>query len=40
VKRDGVDLVTAKIEAAIITMTGKPRRIPEDVRLKLAPYLD
>lgn len=40
VKRDGVDLVTAKIEAAIITMTGKPRRIPEDVRQKLAPYLD
>ncbi len=40
VKRAGVDLVLAKIEAAIITMTGKPRRIPEDVRLKLAPYLD
>jgi acyl-CoA thioester hydrolase len=40
VKRHGVDLVTAKIEAAIITMTGKPRRIPEDVRAKLGPYLD
>ena len=40
VKRDGVDLITAKIEAALITMTGKPRRIPEDVKTKLAPYLD
>jgi acyl-CoA thioester hydrolase len=40
VKRDGVDLVTAKVEAAIITMTGKPRRIPEDVRAKLQGFLD
>jgi len=40
VKRDGVDLITAKIEAALITMTGKPRRIPEEVKQKLAPYLD
>lgn len=40
VKRHGVDLVTAKIEAALITMTGKPRRIPEEVRMKLLPYLD
>jgi len=40
VKRNGVDLVTAKIEAAIITMTGKPRRIPEDVRVKLQDFLD
>ena len=40
VKRDGQTLVTAKIEAALITMTGKPRRIPEDVKVKLAGYLD
>jgi acyl-CoA thioester hydrolase len=40
VKRNGVDLVTAKVEAAIITMTGKPRRIPEDVRVKLQDFLD
>jgi acyl-CoA thioester hydrolase len=40
VKRDGVDLVTAKVEAAIITMTGKPRRIPEEVRVKLQGFLD
>jgi acyl-CoA thioester hydrolase len=40
VKRDGADLVTAKIEAALITMTGKPRRIPDDVKQKLAAYLD
>ncbi len=40
VKCKGVDLVTAKIEAALITMTGKPRRIPEEVKAKLASYLD
>jgi acyl-CoA thioester hydrolase len=40
VKRNGIDLVTAKVEAAIITMTGKPRRIPEDVRVKLQDFLD
>ena len=40
VKRDGQTLVTAKIEAALITMTGKPRRIPEDVKAKLAAFLD
>ena len=39
VKCKGIDLVTAKVEAALITMTGKPRRIPEDVKTKLAPYL-
>ena len=40
VQREGDILVTAKIEAALITMTGKPRRIPEDVKAKLAAYLD
>jgi len=40
VRRGDVDLVHATVEAAIITMTGKPRRIPEDVRAKLGPYLD
>jgi acyl-CoA thioester hydrolase len=40
VRRGDVDLVHATVEAAIITMTGKPRRIPEDVRVKLGPYLD
>ena len=40
VKRNGEDLVTAKIEAALITMTGRPRRIPDEVRLRIAPYLD
>ncbi len=40
VKRGGLDLVSAKVEAAIITMSGKPRRIPEDVRAKLAGFLD
>jgi acyl-CoA thioester hydrolase len=40
VKCKGVDLVTAKLEAALITMSGRPRRIPEDVKAKLAAYLD
>jgi acyl-CoA thioester hydrolase len=40
VKRDGEILITAKIEAALITMTGKPRRIPEEVRAKIQQYLD
>lgn len=40
VRRGGVDLVHAMVEAAIITMAGKPRRIPEDVRAKLADFLD
>ena len=39
VKRAGLDLVSANVEAAIITMQGKPRRIPEDVRVKMQPYL-
>lgn len=39
VKRAGAGLVSAKVEAAIITMQGKPRRIPEDVRAKMQPYL-
>ena len=40
VKRGGEVLISAKIEAALITMTGRPRRIPEEVRAKIAPYLD
>ena len=40
VQRAGEILVSAKIEAALITMTGKPRRIPEDVKAKLESYLD
>jgi acyl-CoA thioester hydrolase len=40
VKRNGEDLVAAKIEAALITMSGRPRRIPDEVRAKIQPYLD
>jgi len=40
VKRHGTDLITARIEAALITMSGRPRRIPDEVKTKLAPYLD
>lgn len=32
-------LVRGQVEACIITLTGKPRRIPEDMRGKLAPLL-
>ena len=36
----GADLLcTARIEAAVITMDGRPRRIPADIRAKLEPYL-
>ena len=32
-------LTRGTVEACIITLSGKPRRIPEDVRDKLAPFL-
>lgn len=32
-------LVRGHVEACIITLSGKPRRIPEDVRAKLAPLV-
>jgi acyl-CoA thioester hydrolase len=35
----GVLLVHGKVEACIMTLTGKPRRIPPAVRDKLLPYL-
>jgi acyl-CoA thioester hydrolase len=36
---DGALLTRGRIEACIITLTGKPRRIPQETRDKLAPYL-
>jgi acyl-CoA thioester hydrolase len=36
---DGAVLVEGRIEACIITLTGKPRRIPEAVRQALTPLL-
>ena len=36
---DGVLLVEARIEACIITLTGKPRRVPDAVRQVLMPLL-
>ncbi|MGH6872821.1 MAG: YbgC/FadM family acyl-CoA thioesterase [Rhizomicrobium sp.] len=36
---DGQMLTRGAIEACIITLTGKPRRIPQDMRDKLAPFL-
>jgi acyl-CoA thioester hydrolase len=32
-------LVQGQVEACIMTLTGKPRRIPQEVRDKLAPFL-
>jgi acyl-CoA thioesterase FadM len=38
--RDQTLLVEVQVEACIITLTGRPRRIPQEFRDKLAPYLD
>jgi acyl-CoA thioester hydrolase len=35
----GVQLTRGHVEAAIITMNGKPRRIPQDIRDKLSPFV-
>jgi len=35
----GVLLVHGRVEACVMTLTGKPRRIPQSVRDKLLPYL-
>ncbi|HJW42736.1 MAG TPA: YbgC/FadM family acyl-CoA thioesterase [Rhizomicrobium sp.] len=35
----GALLVQGRVEACIMTLSGKPRRIPESVREKLLPYL-
>jgi acyl-CoA thioester hydrolase len=39
IHRNGTLLVQGEVEACIITLSGKPRRIPEDVRAKLVPLL-
>jgi acyl-CoA thioester hydrolase len=36
---DGALLVEGRIEACVVTLTGKPRRVPEDVRQLLTPLL-
>lgn len=36
---DGELLVRGKVEACVITLSGKPRRIPQDVRDKIQPML-
>jgi len=36
---DGALLVEGRIEACIITLSGKPRRVPSEVREKLTPFL-
>jgi acyl-CoA thioester hydrolase len=36
---NGAMLTRGRIEACIITLSGKPRRIPQDMRDKLAPFL-
>lgn len=32
-------LVAGRVEACVMTLAGRPRRIPDDVRRKLLPYL-
>ena len=32
-------LTDAQIEACVITLKGRPRRIPQELRVSLAPYL-
>lgn len=39
IHRNGTLLVQGQVEACIITLSGRPRRIPEDIRAKLAPLL-
>ena len=36
---NGEMLTRASIEACVITLTGKPRRIPQEIRDKLSPFL-
>ena len=36
---DGALLVEARIEACVVTLSGKPRRVPEEVRSLLTPLL-
>ncbi len=35
----GALLTRGRVEACIITLSGKPRRIPEDMRMRLAPLV-
>ena len=35
----GIQLTRGAVEACIITLDGKPRRIPQDMRNKLAPFV-
>jgi acyl-CoA thioester hydrolase len=39
VKKAGIELVSARIEACVITMDGRPRRIPEDIRKRLVTFM-
>jgi acyl-CoA thioester hydrolase len=38
--RDETLLVSGRVEACIMALTGRPRRIPSDIYARLAPYLD
>jgi acyl-CoA thioester hydrolase len=39
IRLDGVVLVEGRIEACIVTLTGKPRRVPDALRILLTPLL-
>lgn len=38
--RDETLLVSGRVEACIMALTGRPRRIPSDIYARLAPHLD
>jgi acyl-CoA thioester hydrolase len=39
VSRDGKELVSARVEVCVITLDGRPRRVPDAVRKKLEMFL-
>ena len=39
VSRDGKALVNARVEVCVITLDGRPRRVPDAVRKKLEMFL-
>jgi acyl-CoA thioester hydrolase len=39
VKKGGIELVSARVEACVITMDGRLRRIPEDIRKRLVTFM-
>jgi acyl-CoA thioester hydrolase len=40
VQKGGIELVNARVEACVITLDGRPRRIPENIRKTLVTFLE